>query len=215
MSRSGVGRNRRQRFVAVGQRCLAMLESSGAKSIGGLAARAGVDNGYVSRMVNFTTLTPEIVAGIPDDTVPGDVTRFESAVVPPALRGEQPGRLRSPEHQTRSSTTAIPCPTPMHIVHSAQRPPLRCSWLTAVVASRSPLAPSGWPSAIAPPLGFTRGSSSASPRSRSTGKFDGHSAYYALASSLFFMRRSDDVAAVTPARYAELRARLPAVVATI
>src|SRR5574337_1279875 len=136
MSRSGVGRNRRQRFVAVGQRCLAMLESSGAKSIGGLAARAGVDNGYVSRMVKFTTLTPEIVAGIPDDAVPGDVTRFESAVVPPALQGEQPGRLRSPEHQTRSSTTAIPCPTPMHIVHSA---PSRWARTWSISRSRSGL----------------------------------------------------------------------------
>jgi hypothetical protein len=30
------------------------------------------------------------------------------------------------------------------IVHSAYRPPLRCSWLIAVVASRAPLAPSGF-----------------------------------------------------------------------
>ena len=45
-----------------------------------------------------------------------------------------------------------------------------CSWFTAVVASRAPLAPSGWPSAIAPPFGLTRGSSSAMPRSRSTAR---------------------------------------------
>jgi hypothetical protein len=38
-----------------------------------------------------------------------------------------------------------------------------CSWFTAVVTSRAPLAPSGWPSAIAPPFGLTRGSSSARP----------------------------------------------------
>ena len=45
-----------------------------------------------------------------------------------------------------------------------------CSWLTAVVTRRAPLAPSGWPSAIAPPFGLTRASSSARPRSRSTAR---------------------------------------------
>ena len=29
--------------------------------------------------------------------------------------------------QTRSRITAMPWPTPMHIVHSAYRPPVRCS----------------------------------------------------------------------------------------
>ncbi|KGX62712.1 hypothetical protein Y025_6322 [Burkholderia pseudomallei TSV32] len=38
----------------------------------------------------------------------------------------------------------------------------------AVVTSRAPDAPSGCPSAIAPPFGFTRASSSATPSSRST-----------------------------------------------
>jgi hypothetical protein len=47
---------------------------------------------------------------------------------------------------TRSNPTAMPSPTPMHVVHSAQRPPAACSWLTAVVVRRAPLAPSGWPS---------------------------------------------------------------------
>ena len=36
--------------------------------------------------------------------------------------------------------------------------------------SRAPLAPSGWPSAIAPPFGLTRASSSGRPRSRSTAR---------------------------------------------
>jgi hemerythrin-like domain-containing protein len=56
--------------------------------------------------------------------------------------------------------------------HGAQRVAAAgaCSWFTAVVASRAPLAPSGWPSAMAPPLGLTRGSSSARPRSRSTAR---------------------------------------------
>ena len=47
---------------------------------------------------------------------------------------------------------------------------MRCSWFIAVVTSRAPLAPSGWPSAMAPPFGLTRASSSARPRSRSTAR---------------------------------------------
>ena len=58
---------------------------------------------------------------------------------------------------TRSSASAIPWPTPMHMVASASLPPVRCSSSVAVSASRAPDMPSGWPSAIAPPLGFTRG----------------------------------------------------------
>ena len=36
-----------------------------------MAAGEGIDDGYVRRMVNPTTLAPEIVAAIPDDTLPG------------------------------------------------------------------------------------------------------------------------------------------------
>jgi hypothetical protein len=57
----------------------------------------------------------------------------------------------------RSSTTAMPCPTPIHMVQTANRPPETCTWFTAVVTRRAPEAPSGWPSAIAPPFGLTRG----------------------------------------------------------
>ena len=52
---------------------------------------------------------------------------------------------------TRSIIRAIPWPTPTHMVHSAKRPPLRCSWYVAVVTRRAPDMPSGWPRAIAPP----------------------------------------------------------------
>ena len=58
---------------------------------------------------------------------------------------------------TRSSASAIPWPTPMHMVASASLPPVRCSSSVAVSARRAPDMPSGWPSAIAPPLGFTCG----------------------------------------------------------
>jgi hypothetical protein len=44
---------------------------------------------YVSRMVNLTTLAPDIVAAILDDALPNHVTLFDLAVDPPALWDEQ------------------------------------------------------------------------------------------------------------------------------
>ena len=41
-----------------------MLESGEVKSMKELARREGVDDSYVSRMVNMTTLAPDIVAAI-------------------------------------------------------------------------------------------------------------------------------------------------------
>src|SRR5665213_488777 len=69
---------------------------------------------------------------------------------------------------TRSINMAMPWPTPMHMLAMPWRPWPRSSWLISVVTKRAPLAPSGWPIAIAPPLGLTRSSSSASPSSRIT-----------------------------------------------
>lgn len=59
------------------------------KSLPEPAKREGVDSSYVSRMVNLTTLAPDIVAVILDDALPPDVTLFDFAVDPPALREEQ------------------------------------------------------------------------------------------------------------------------------
>lgn len=53
-----------QLALARGHRWLAMLESDEAKSLKEIAAREGIDNSYVSRMVNLTTLAPDIVAAI-------------------------------------------------------------------------------------------------------------------------------------------------------
>ena len=65
-----------------------------AKSLKEIAAREGIDNSYVSRMVNLTTLAPDIVAAILDDTMPNHVTLFDLAVDPPALWDDQRARLR-------------------------------------------------------------------------------------------------------------------------
>ena len=70
-----------------------MLESGVVKSLRTLARSEGVDSSYVSRMVNLTTLAPDIVAAILDETLPPDVTMFDLAVDPPALWEERRGRV--------------------------------------------------------------------------------------------------------------------------
>ena len=79
-----------------GHRWLALLESGDVKSLRELARREGVDSSYVSRMVNLTTLAPDIVAAILDEAVPPDLTLFDLAVDPPALWEEQRWRIRMP-----------------------------------------------------------------------------------------------------------------------
>jgi len=80
-----------QLALARGHRWLAMLESGAAKSLKEIAAREGIDNSYVSRMVNLTTLAPDIVADILDDAMPDNVTPVD----PPALWNKQRERHRA------------------------------------------------------------------------------------------------------------------------
>ena len=72
-----------------------MLETGEMNSIKELARREGVDDSYVSRMVNLTTLAPDIVAAILDETLPPEITLFELAAGTPVVWGEQWGRLLS------------------------------------------------------------------------------------------------------------------------
>jgi hypothetical protein len=76
-----------QLALARGHRWLAMRESGEVKSLTEIAKREGVDNSYVSRMVNLTTLAPDIVAAILDDTLPDTITLLELAADPPVLWG--------------------------------------------------------------------------------------------------------------------------------
>ena len=82
-----------QLALARGHRWLAMLESGDAKSLTEIATREKVDNSYVSRMVNLTTPAPDIVTAILDDDLPSRITLFDLAVDPPALWGDQRGRI--------------------------------------------------------------------------------------------------------------------------
>jgi hypothetical protein len=58
-----------------------------------IARREGVDDSYVSHMVNLTTLAPDIVAAILDETLPPEVTLFELAAGVAALWEDQWGRV--------------------------------------------------------------------------------------------------------------------------
>jgi hypothetical protein len=82
-----------QLALARGHRWLAMLESGEAGSMKEIARREGVDDSYVSRMVNLTTLAPDIVAAILDEALPPEVTLFELAAGTPLLWAEQWGRV--------------------------------------------------------------------------------------------------------------------------
>ncbi len=89
----GVAPTALQLALARGHRWLAMLESGQMSSLREIAAREGVDNSYVSRMMNLTVLAPDIVEAILDDTLPDHLTLFDIAVDPQALWKEQRYRL--------------------------------------------------------------------------------------------------------------------------
>lgn len=78
-----------QLALARGHRWLAMVESGEARTLSEVAEREGMDRAYVSRMVNLTTLAPDIVAAILDETLPPEVTLFELASGTPLLWEEQ------------------------------------------------------------------------------------------------------------------------------
>jgi hypothetical protein len=74
-----------QLALARGHRWLAMLESGEVKSMKEIARREGVNDSYVSRMVNLTTLAPDIIAAILDETLSPEVTLFELAAGTPLV----------------------------------------------------------------------------------------------------------------------------------
>ncbi len=84
-----------QLALARGHRWLAMLESGQAESLTEVAEREGMDRAYVSRMVNLTTLAPDIVEAILDENLPAEVTLFDLASATPLIWGEQRALLES------------------------------------------------------------------------------------------------------------------------
>ena len=83
-----------QQALARGHRWLGMLQSGQAQSLTEVAEQEGMDRAYVSRTVNLTTLAPDIVAAILDETLPDHVTLFDLASGTPLLWEEQRALLR-------------------------------------------------------------------------------------------------------------------------
>jgi len=82
-----------QLALARGHKWLAMLESGEVSTLTEIAKKEGIDNSYVSRMVNLTTLAPDIIDAILLNELPDHLTLFDLAVDPPALWDEQRARL--------------------------------------------------------------------------------------------------------------------------
>ena len=66
-----------------------MLVDGRVKSIGQIARKEGVDDRYVARFLNLTTLAPEIVAAILDETLPEEVTLADLSLNPAVVWDEQ------------------------------------------------------------------------------------------------------------------------------
>jgi len=83
-----------QAALARGHLWQRMLDDGRVKSIGQNARKEGVDDRYVARFLNLTTLAPEIVAAILDETLPEDVTLADLSLNPAAGWEEQRRLMR-------------------------------------------------------------------------------------------------------------------------
>lgn len=79
--------------LARGHRWLRQIESGTVANLAAIAKAENVDRSYISRMVNLTTLAPDIQAAILDETLPDSVSLFDLAVDMPMSWEVQRGRV--------------------------------------------------------------------------------------------------------------------------
>ncbi len=79
--------------LARGHRWLRLIESGKVANLAAIAKLENVDRSYVSRMVNLTTLAPDIQAAILDETLPDTVSLFDLAIDTPLSWETQRKRL--------------------------------------------------------------------------------------------------------------------------
>ncbi|WP_394538794.1 LacI family transcriptional regulator [Lysobacter enzymogenes] len=82
-----------QRALGRAERWRRMLESGEATSINDLAAKERTDFSYIARLLNLTTLAPQLVAAILEDALPSGTTVNDLAINPPLLWSGQIGQL--------------------------------------------------------------------------------------------------------------------------
>jgi len=78
-----------QRALVRSYQWLAILESGKVRTLTELAEKKGLDRAYVSRLMNLTTLAPDIIADILDETLPSEITLFDLASGTPILWEDQ------------------------------------------------------------------------------------------------------------------------------
>lgn len=83
--------------LARGHRWLRLIEGGKVANLAAIAKLENVDRSYISRMVNLTTLAPDIQAAILDETLPDAVSLFDLAIDTPLSWDEQRKRLSGVE----------------------------------------------------------------------------------------------------------------------
>jgi hypothetical protein len=84
-----------QMALARGHRWLRQIESGEVANMSKIAKQEKLDPSYISRMVNLTTLAPDIVAAILDETLPEQVSLFDLAINTPLSWDEQRAKIQS------------------------------------------------------------------------------------------------------------------------
>jgi hypothetical protein len=77
--------------LARGRRWKRQIESGKVANVAAISKAENVDRSYVSRMINLTTVAPEIQAAILDETLPGTVSLFDLASDTPLSWEQQRG----------------------------------------------------------------------------------------------------------------------------
>lgn len=84
------------------------VESGKVANLTEIAKQEKLDRSYVSRMVNLTTLAPDIVAAILDETLPENVSLFDLAVDTPLSWEDQRQRVAKSAAKSRRAGKSLP-----------------------------------------------------------------------------------------------------------
>lgn len=87
--------------LAKGHRWLRQIESGQVSNLAEIAKREKLDRSYISRMVNLTTLAPDIVSAILDETLPENVVLSDLAIDTPLSWEAQRQRIVATANKVR------------------------------------------------------------------------------------------------------------------
>lgn len=87
--------------LAKGHRWLRQIESGQVANLTEIAKREKLDRSYISRMVNLTTLAPDIVTAILDESLPENVALSDLAIDTPLSWEDQRQRVAEAANKVR------------------------------------------------------------------------------------------------------------------